>query len=287
MLALVAGSAHGKTPNILIILADDLGYADVGIHGCKDIPTPNIDALAARGVRCSNGYSSHPYCSPMRAGLMACRYQHRFGYVNNVAFDPQNPRIGLPVSEKTIASRLRDAGYDTGMAGKWHLGANHLYHPNNRGFDFFYGFLGGGHDYFEVDTSKPMHEGYKYPLDHNGRPRISTPISPMSSPIRRSASSSAAAGRPMISRSSSTWPTMRPIGRCRRRLRNLAKFASIEDKRRRTYAAMVHAMDRGIGKVIAALDASGLREDTVVFFLSDNGGPSSANASSNAPLARQ
>jgi arylsulfatase A-like enzyme len=284
MLALIAGSAHGKAPNILIILADDLGYADVGIHGCKDIPTPNIDALAARGVRCSNGYSSHPYCSPMRAGLMACRYQHRFGYVNNVAFDPQNPRIGIPVSEKTIASRLRDAGYETGMAGKWHLGASHAHHPNRRGFDFFYGFLGGGHDYFEVDSRKPMHEGYQYPLDHNGRAEN------LDAYLTDVLTDQAVGFIERSSRAPDDQPFFfylaynAPHGPLQAPAEDLAKFASIEDKRRRTYAAMVHAMDRGIGKVIASLDANGLREDTIVFFLSDNGGPSSANASSNAPL---
>ena len=91
-------AAESKTsPNVLLILADDLGYGDVGFNGCVDIPTPHIDSLAAEGVRFSSGYSSHPFCSPMRAGLMACRYQHRFGYVNNVAFDPHNTRLGLPV----------------------------------------------------------------------------------------------------------------------------------------------------------------------------------------------
>lgn len=285
LLSLVAaGSARGKAPNILIILADDLGYADVGIHGCKDIPTPNIDALAARGVRCSNGYSSHPYCSPMRAGLMACRYQHRFGYVNNVAFDPHNTRLGLPVGEKTIASRLKEAGYDTGMAGKWHLGASHVHHPNRRGFDFFYGFLGGGHDYFTVDTREPMHEGYKCPLDHNGRAEnLDAYLTDVLT--------DQAVG--FIERSSLV-PDDEPFffylaynaphGPLQATAEDLEKFSSISDKRRRSYAAMVHAMDRGIGKVIAALDANGLREDTIVFFLSDNGGPSAANASSNAPL---
>ena len=122
-------------PNILIILADDLGYADVGFQGCRDIPTPHLDRLATSGVRCSSGYSSHPYCSPMRAGLMSARYQHRFGYVSNVAYDPYNTRIGLPLQEKTIARRLQEAGYKTGMAGKWHLGASHAHHPTRRNLD--------------------------------------------------------------------------------------------------------------------------------------------------------
>ena len=109
-LGLFAGNAAADDrPNIVLILADDLGYGDVGFNGCRDIPTPNIDSLAAEGVRFANGYSSHPFCSPMRAGLMAGRYQHRFGYVNNVAFDPHNQLMGLPTSERTIASRLQEA----------------------------------------------------------------------------------------------------------------------------------------------------------------------------------
>ncbi|MCH5375487.1 MAG: sulfatase-like hydrolase/transferase, partial [Planctomycetes bacterium] len=160
----------GQKPNIVIILADDLGYSDIGVHGCADIPTPNIDSIARTGVRCTQGYSSHSYCSPMRAGLMTGRYQHRFGYENNVSYDRHNPYMGLPASEKTIADRLKEAGYTTGGLGKWHLGAAHPFHPNRRGFDFFYGFLGGGHDYFTVDLQRPVGEGYFDALQRNGQP---------------------------------------------------------------------------------------------------------------------
>ena len=273
-------SAGGQRPNVIIILADDLGYADVGVHGCKDIPTPNIDALAARGVRCTSGYSSHPFCSPMRAGLMAGRYQHRFGYVTNVAYDPQNPHIGLPGTEKTIAKRLQKAGYRTGMAGKWHLGAANLFHPNRRGFDFFYGFLGGGHDYFKVDLLRPMGEGYYQPLQRNGKPED------LNEYLTDALSREAVAfiernhAKPFffyLAYNAPHTPLQAPED-------VLKQFAGIKDKRRRTYAAMVHIMDRGIGEVLRALDTHGLREKTIVFFLSDNGGPTFANASSNEPL---
>ena len=283
-LALLPSSlpAAAERPNVLIILADDLGFADIGVHGCKDIPTPHIDALAERGVRCTSGYSSHPYCSPMRAGLMACRYQHRFGYVTNVAYDPANTQIGLPASEKTIAKRLQEAGYHTGMAGKWHLGASHAHHPNRRGFEFFYGFLGGGHQYFDVDLTKPMGEGYFDTLQHNGTPKdLDGYLTDVLSEeavgfIERSKDDE----RPFffyLAYNAPHAPMQAPEA-------DLQKFASIPDKKRRAYAAMVHAMDRGIGQVLAALDASGQRENTIVFFLSDNGGPTSANASSNTPL---
>src|SRR5262245_60485097 len=132
-------------PNILFIVGDDMGYADVGFQGCQDIPTANLDALAKASVRCTNGYVSGPYCSPTRAGLMTGRYQTRFGH----EFNAGAPGSGLPLTETTIASRLKSAGYATGLVGKWHLGSDEPFHPQKRGFDEFFGFLGGSHDYFE------------------------------------------------------------------------------------------------------------------------------------------
>src|SRR5512136_682874 len=108
-----AETTAGK-PNILVIVGDDMGYADVGFHGCKDIPTPNLDALAASGVRFTSGYVSGPYCSPTRAGLLSGRYQQRFGH----EFNPSNATNGLPLTETTIANRLKTAGYATGLVGK-------------------------------------------------------------------------------------------------------------------------------------------------------------------------
>src|SRR5438067_4659803 len=116
--ALFAADARGK-PNIVILLADDLGYADVGFQGCKDVPTPNLDALAKSGVRFTSGYVSGPYCSPTRAGLMTGRYQEKFGH----EFNPGGSDTGLPLTETTIADRLKTAGYKTGLVGKWHLGS--------------------------------------------------------------------------------------------------------------------------------------------------------------------
>jgi arylsulfatase A-like enzyme len=150
--ASLAGADTAKSkpsrPNILVIVGDDMGYADIGVHGCKDIPTPHIDSLAKNGVQCRNGYVSGPYCSPTRAGLLTGRYQQRFGH----EFNPGPPAdanidVGLPVQETTIADRLNAAGYATGMVGKWHLGHAEKFHPLSRGFQEYFGFLGGAHSY--------------------------------------------------------------------------------------------------------------------------------------------
>jgi arylsulfatase A-like enzyme len=146
-LLLTAALHAAGRPNILLIVSDDLGYADVGFQGCKDIPTPHLDRLASEGVHCTGGYVSHPYCSPTRAGLMTGRYQQRFGHENNPFYDPDDHREGLPVSEKLLPAFLRDAGYVTGWVGKWHLGAAPEFRPLKRGFTETFGFIGGGHRY--------------------------------------------------------------------------------------------------------------------------------------------
>jgi arylsulfatase A-like enzyme len=142
--SLSATAARDERPNVLLIVVDDLGYNDVGFQGGRDIPTPHLDRLAASGVRCTSGYVSYPVCSPSRAGFITGRYQQRFGHEFNPRWDPASQIDGLPLSEKTIADALRGAGYATAAIGKWHLGAHPQFHPNRRGFDEFYGFLGGG-----------------------------------------------------------------------------------------------------------------------------------------------
>lgn len=160
-----AKPAAGR-PNILVILADDLGYADLGFQGAKDIPTPNLDALARRSLHCTNGYVSHPFCSPTRAGLLTGRYQQRFGHENNPKWDPADTVSGLPLSQTTIAQGMKAAGYVTGMVGKWHQGAHPQFHPNRRGFDEYVGVLGGGHQYL---PAAPGNAEYTIPIDRNGK----------------------------------------------------------------------------------------------------------------------
>ncbi|BCX48255.1 N-acetylgalactosamine-6-sulfatase [Haloferula helveola] len=278
--ALGALSACAAPPNFVFIVADDLGYADVGVHGCKDIPTPHIDSIASSGVRFSNGYSNHPFCSPMRAGFLTGRYQHRFGYETNVPYDMENPNLGLPNDVVTIPERLKKAGYTTAVVGKWHLGAHPSKHPNKRGFDYFFGFLGGGHDYFTSDLSQSQHEGYKAPLMRNGAPLgvegyLTTQLSEEAAKWIGENKD-----KPFylyLAYNAPHTPMQAPEEK-------LKQFASIKNKKRRTYAGMVSAMDDGIGMVLKALDDAGVRDNTVVAFLSDNGGPEPHNASDNGPL---
>src|SRR5262245_11086169 len=160
LLPSLADAQTKRKPNIVVILADDMGYADVGFQGCKDIPTPHLDGLANRGIRFTSGYVSGPYCSPTRAGFLTGRYQTRFGHEFNPGPGGKGENFGLPLSEITIANRLKAAGYVTGLVGKWHLGDSAKYHPQMRGFDEYFGFLGGAHTYFP-GTGAPILRGTK------------------------------------------------------------------------------------------------------------------------------
>lgn len=262
-----------KRPNIVILLADDLGYADLGFQGCKDIPTPHLDALAKGGVRCTNGYVSGPYCSPTRAGMLTGRYQTRFGHEFNPGGQGENQ--GLPLTETTIADRLRAAGYVTGLVGKWHLGGAAKFHPQKRGFEEFFGFLGGAHPYFP-GMGAPIFRGTRevaekeYLTDAFAREAVGFIDRHKNKPFFLYLAFNA---------------VHTPMHATDERLK---KFQSITDKTRRTYAAMTLAMDEAVGKVLDKLRAEKLQEDTLVFFFSDNGGPTmpgtSINGSRNAPL---
>ena len=266
--------AGARRPNIVILLADDYGYADSGFQGCKDIPTPQLDSLAASGVRCTNGHVSGPYCSPTRAGLMTGRYQQRFGH----EFNPGNgPELGLPLSETTLPDRLKAVGYDTGMVGKWHLGAAARFHPQRRGFDEFFGFLGGGHSYFP-GSGAPIYRGTsevmetEYLTDAFAREAVAF--------IDRHKNQD----RPFFLYVAFN-AVHTPMHATDERLR---RFASIADKTRRTYAAMTVALDEAVGKVLEKLRSEALEENTLIVMFSDNGGPTmpgtTINGSRNDPL---
>ncbi|MCU0722881.1 MAG: sulfatase-like hydrolase/transferase, partial [Planctomycetes bacterium] len=142
-------------PNVVILFADDLGYGGIGCQGCEDIPTPNIDSIAKAGIRFANGYVSAPLCAPSRAGLLTGRYQQRFGFEHNPGPEQHaSPKYGIPRSETILAERFKARGHATGMVGKWHVGFAQDLRPPARGFDEFYGFLGGAHAYFPARGRK-------------------------------------------------------------------------------------------------------------------------------------
>jgi arylsulfatase B len=146
--AATTANAAERPPNIVILVADDLGYGELGCQGNPQIPTPQIDSLAAGGVRCSQGYVTAPVCCPSRAAMMTGRYQTRFGHeLNAIGKQNKEPHVGLPQSETTLADVLRPAGYATACIGKWHLGGTEKFYPQQRGFDAFFGFLHEGHTF--------------------------------------------------------------------------------------------------------------------------------------------
>ncbi|MBK1876975.1 sulfatase-like hydrolase/transferase [Pelagicoccus mobilis] len=280
-------SAYAEKPNVIVFMADDMGYADAGFTGATDILTPNLDRLAQSGVVFKQGYANHAFCGPSRAAFLSGRYQHRFGFETNPAYDPANPLAGIDVGEKLFPARMQDAGYVTGCIGKWHLGAAEDFHPNNRGFDYFYGFLGGGHDYFKIDLSKPVKEGYLQGLVRNKRPAdfegyLTTALS--RDAVRFVQDNKDNPFFLFVSYNAPHQPLQAPK-------EDLDRYSHIDDKKRRAYAAMIDVMDRGIGEVMQALEENGLRENTLVFFTSDNGGPQPSktspkggNASKNGPF---
>jgi arylsulfatase A-like enzyme len=269
-----AAAADPRKPNVIVIVGDDMGYADVGVHGCKDIPTPHIDSLAKDGVRCTNGYVTGPYCSPTRAGLLTGRHQCRYGHeFNPGAAGKADGDHGLPVKETTLADRFRAAGYRTGLVGKWHLGYSDKLVPTARGFDEFFGFLGGAHPY---TPPKGSHRGIlrgtmeveerEYLTDAFAREAVAFVDRHAKGPFFLTLAFNAVHG---------------PMHPCERFLK---QFEGIKDEKRRTYATMMAAMDEAIGKVLAKLKAAGIDDDTLVVFISDNGGPEQVNASDNGPF---
>ncbi|MBL9189836.1 MAG: sulfatase-like hydrolase/transferase [Opitutaceae bacterium] len=271
------GAPAGK-PNIVLILADDLGYGDLGCQGVTDFKTPNIDAIARNGVRFTNGYSSCTICSPSRAGLLTGRYQTRFGHEFNLGGEDlatnqvTRAEKGLPLAEATLATHLKAAGYRTGAIGKWHLGDSADRHPLSRGFDKFFGFLGGTHGYrVEKDRRTKILRGHE---KDTGDTYLTDAF--------------AADGADFITRNARV-PFFLYLSFNAVHLpleatpEYLARVKDIKDEKRRIHAAQTIAMDDGVGRVMQALRDAGIEENTLVFFISDNGG-AFVGASSNRPL---
>ncbi|MCF7567049.1 sulfatase-like hydrolase/transferase [Sabulilitoribacter arenilitoris] len=282
-------------PNIIVILADDLGYNDVGFNGSLEVPTPNLDKLAESGLRCTNAYVTHPYCGPSRAGLITGRYQRRFGVQAN---PHKNDTIeGLPLSELTIADLLKKQDYTTAVIGKWHLGKNRIFHPLKRGFDHFFGFVGGGHQYhldelkdtphWNSDADTEWFEDYTSWLELNGKPDpkymgkegyITDVLSDESVNFIKKNKEN-----PFFLHLSYNAPhdPFQATEKYLKRVENVNFDTSfIKDKsqvdsylkNRKIYAAMVNALDEGVGQILKTLEDEKLTENTLIVFLSDNGG---------------
>lgn len=264
-----------KKPNVVLIVADDLGYGELGVQGSRDIRTPNIDSIARNGVRFTDGYVTCPVCSPTRAGLLTGRYQQRFGHEFNPGpAGSESQSFGLPLSEKTLPQRMKALGYATGMVGKWHLGTRDGYYPTDRGFDEFFGFLGGAHSYVNAraDAKNPILRGKEviaeisYTTDefareacefierHKDKPFfLYVPFNAVHAPM------------------DALTTYMEP-------------YAFIQNEKRRKFAGMLAAMDIAVGAILRKLEEHGLTKETLLIFISDNGGPTAQTTSVNTPL---
>jgi len=272
-----------RPPNIVVILIDDLGFGDVAFNGCKDIPTPSIDALAAGGVRCTNGYVTAPSCVPSRAGLLTGRYQQRYGCEFNGSIK------GVPESEKTLADALRAAGYATGAVGKWHLGTAEQFHPLRRGFDEFFGCLEGAHHYLpDAQVPKPATPADAFIAKVTARDRIVRGREPVHVNEYLTDVFGEEAAAFVARHEKEPFLLYLAFNAVHVPLeateKYLARFPNIAEPKRRTYAAMVSAVDDAIGRLMHTLEDKKLDRDTLVFFLSDNGGQETQGGASNGGL---
>jgi len=245
-------------PNILFIYADDLGYGELGCYGAKEVPTPNIDTIAANGIRFTSGYVSAPLCSPSRAGLMTGRYQQRFGHENNT----MTAEGGLPLAETTLAARLKTLGYATSIVGKWHLGHDATHLPMARGFDEYFGVIGNPGSYFTpkgLIDSRVSATAYNAPADF----------------YTTDAFAARAAGW-IEQQKDAPWFLYLPFNAVhaphQATEKYLQRFAHVPEKRRQ-FDAMLAAMDDAVGVVLGKLRELKLEERTLIFFVSDNGAP--------------
>ena len=300
-------------PNIIVLLADDLGFGELGCQGNPEIPTPHIDSSARNGIRFTQGYVTAPNCSPSRAGLLTGRIPTRFGYeFNPIGAPNEDPGTGIPRQTRTMAELLHNQGYTTGLIGKWHLGGSADFHPHRHGFDAFFGFMHEGHYFVPPPwhgvttmlrrrvlpggaTGRWIGQNLIY-TDHMGHDE---PAYDADNPILRG-------GQPVVESEYLTDAFTREavdfIGRHRDKPfflylaynavhsplqganRYMQKFRAIEDIHRRIFAAMLANLDDSVGAVLEKVRKERLEEKTLIFFLSDNGGPTRELTSSNLPL---
>ena len=269
-------SLKNELPNVIIIFADDLGYNDISFHGTSDISTPNIDNIGNNGVFFTSGYLTTPFCSPSRDGLITGRYPDYFGYGRNILFAPKDANMGLPISEFTMADLFKTKDYKTGVIGKWHLGAHESLRPNKRGFDEFFGHLTGGHRYLPEELTlqdetevKAHNQAYRTKiLRNNIRVEIDEYLTDEFSneAVKFIENNS---DKPFFL----YLPYNAPHGPIQAPDEYVDRFPNIKNPLRKIYAGMISSMDDGVGKIVDKLKEENIYDNTIVFFLSDNGAP--------------
>lgn len=268
-----------ERPNIILIYSDDQGWGDVGYHGVADILTPAIDRIANEGVAFTQGYASASVCGPSRCGLLTGVYQQRFGCGENASMagfpdETKWPTSGIPTSQSTLSDMLNDAGYTCGMVGKWHVGHSDEQVPNARGYDSFFGFLNGSHDYTRWESEFGPNRSL-WPLFRNREALpaqedtyLTDRFSNEAVEFIEQASKKEAPFFLYLAYNAVHHPWQVPDA-------YLERTQHLTDNPERNFfAAMILAMDDGIGRVLETLDAKGITENTIVWFMSDNGSPS-------------
>ncbi len=267
-------SPSSRRPDIIVIVADDLGYADLGCFGQTDFATPNLDRLAAEGVRFTQAYANAPLCTNTRVALMTGRYQYRFTLgLTEPLRHPQRhrPDMGLPPEHPTLPGLLRDAGYATALVGKWHLGALPRFGPLKSGYDEFFGIMGGYTGYFTHLGDGGEHDLYEGETEVERSGYVTDLLSDRAAEYVRAAP----ADKPFLLSLHYTaphWPWSAPSVEAASREREQDLKRAHEGGSPRIYAEMVTIMDDGIGRVLQALRDTGRDRDTLVVFTSDNGG---------------
>ena len=264
----VFGQKAPAPPNIVFIMADDLGYADPSCYGRPDISTPNIDSLAAKGVRFLQAYANSAVCSATRTALITGRYQYRLPIGLE---EPLNGRdVGLPPDHPTLPSLLKKAGYGTTLVGKWHMGQLPKFGPLQSGYDHFYGFRGGAVDYFTHASQRPDLWDDDVPVHQMGY--LTEMLGSRAVDVVNGYAKSAHPFLISLHFNAPHWPWEAPGDEAEsNRLRSASLF-DFDGGTQKTYQRMIQEMDRQIGRVVEALHANGLAENTIVIFTSDNGG---------------
>jgi arylsulfatase A-like enzyme len=277
MPSLAAAQPAAPRPNVVLVIADDLGYGDLGSYGAPDIATPHLDRLAREGVRLTDFYANAPVCTPTRAALITGRYQQRVLLERPLGGGASQ---GLPVTGRSLPQLLKSAGYATALVGKWHLGERPEFHPNRHGFDYFFGYLGGLIDWYTHTRGDGQHD-----LWENGARVHHTGYFQHEVTRRTVEFVRQNAGRPFfveVAYGAPHWPFQSPrrasIARDNARL---LRASDAEAPTRQDYAEIVEDVDAGVGQILAELDRLGIAGRTLVIFMSDNGGEW---LSRNAPL---